>query len=71
MGFVDPVRLCTPCATVTKQEGEFFDTHLKLLFAGLIAVNIAPMGRGGVVKLLPTYLPAKIFNFLLSYRSTF
>ena len=34
MGFVDPVRLCTPCATVTKQEEEFFNTHLKLLFAG-------------------------------------
>lgn len=34
MGFVDPVRLCTPCATVTKQECEFFSTHLKLLFAG-------------------------------------
>lgn len=34
MGFVDPVRLCTPCATVTKQEEEFFNTHLKLLFSG-------------------------------------
>jgi len=34
MGFVDPVRLCTPCSTVTKQEEEFFNTHLKLLFSG-------------------------------------
>lgn len=35
MGFVDPVRVCTPCATVTKQEEDFFNTHLKLLFAGV------------------------------------
>ena len=35
MGFVDPVRLCTPCSTVTKQEEEFFNTHLKLLFSGV------------------------------------
>jgi len=34
MGFVDPVRLCTPCSTVTKQEEEFFNAHLKLLFSG-------------------------------------
>ena len=40
MGFVDPVRLCTPCATVTKQEEEFFSTHLKLLFAGKIIIIV-------------------------------
>ena len=39
MGFVDPVRVCTPCATVTKQEEDFFNTHLKLLFAGNVAIE--------------------------------
>jgi len=34
MSFVDPVRLCQPCAEVTKVEEEFFIQKLKVLFEG-------------------------------------
>ncbi len=34
MGFVDPVRLCAPCAAVTRREQQFFDAGMKALLAG-------------------------------------
>ncbi|XP_059163090.1 zinc finger FYVE domain-containing protein 21-like [Physella acuta] len=34
MGFIDPVRHCQSCMTITKKENEFFDKHIKTLLAG-------------------------------------
>ncbi|XP_046980058.1 zinc finger FYVE domain-containing protein 21-like [Schistocerca americana] len=34
MGFVDPVRLCKPCADVTDRENDFFNNQLKILTNG-------------------------------------
>ncbi|GAB6018527.1 Zinc finger FYVE domain-containing protein 21 [Chamberlinius hualienensis] len=34
MCFVDPVRLCSPCAEVTRKENDFYDRQLKTLTNG-------------------------------------
>ncbi|KAK0058418.1 zinc finger FYVE domain-containing protein 21 [Biomphalaria pfeifferi] len=34
MSFIDPVRHCKSCYTITKKENEFFDKHLKTLITG-------------------------------------
>lgn len=34
MGFIDPVRHCCNCASITKAEEEFFVDHIKCLFNG-------------------------------------
>lgn len=33
-GFLEPVRLCAPCAAQAARENEFYETHLPLLEAG-------------------------------------
>ncbi|KAF2362143.1 Zinc finger FYVE domain-containing protein 21 C-terminal [Trinorchestia longiramus] len=38
MCFLDPVRMCSPCATTTTNENRFYHHHLKALLSGAILV---------------------------------
>lgn len=35
MCFLDPVRLCSPCATTTASENTFYHRHLKVILSAL------------------------------------